>query len=70
MYICAVDVVQPIDLVFLIDGSINAGEDNFNKELTFVRKLCNRLVKNFNFAKICQFANHRDMSLSILLYAT
>ena len=62
MYICAVDVVQPIDLVFLIDGSINAGEDNFNKELTFVRKLCNRLVKNFNFAKICQFANHRDMS--------
>ena len=42
--ICAADLVHPIDLAFLIDGSINAGEDNFKKELTFVRKLCNRLV--------------------------
>ncbi|XP_028412170.1 cochlin-like isoform X2 [Dendronephthya gigantea] len=34
--------------MFLIDGSINAGEDNFNKQLTFVRKLCNRfpITKN------------------------
>ena len=39
------DVIHPIDLMFLIDGSINAGVDNFNKQLTFVRKLCNRLVK-------------------------
>ena len=37
-------VVHPIDLIFLIDGSINAGEDNFKKELIFVSKLCNRFV--------------------------
>ena len=42
------DGVHPIDLMFLIDGSINAGQDNFYKELTFVRKLCNRLLHDYS----------------------
>ena len=42
--ISSAEVVYPIDLIFVIDGSMNAGEDNFNKELVFVRKLCNRLI--------------------------
>ena len=46
--ISSAEVVYPIDLIFVIDGSMNAGEDNFNKELVFVRKLCNRfpITKN------------------------
>ena len=36
--------VYPVDLGVLIDGSMNAGQDNFNKELEFVRKLFDRFV--------------------------
>jgi hypothetical protein len=56
LYLYILAVVHPIDLTFLIDGSINAGEDNFHKELTFVRKLCNRLVL-LGFSNGCRAAD-------------